>query len=108
MECSICNKDFWRFDLAKHFEKEHSGTPCPAVGVISEAEKEILIRKSKNSKNSLNRKDLSKLSDSALKLLPVKDFWDSAKKEWKSNAYGTFAKQQSQRMKRLFGTQAFQ
>ena len=51
----------------------------------------------------MSKKDLDKLSDDSLKLLPLKDFWDANKKKWKKNSAGTFGKQQSSRMKRLFG-----
>jgi len=51
--------------------------------------------------NALSVKDLEKLNDNELKLLPKKDFWDAKKKEWKKNAYGTFAKRNSVKMKKI-------
>ena len=55
----------------------------------------------------LNLPDLNKLSDGALKILPLKDFWDTKKKKWRENTYGSFGAQQSLRMKRLFGENNF-
>ena len=51
--------------------------------------------------NALSVKDLEKLNDNELKLLPKKDFWDAKKKEWKKNVYGTFAKRNSVKMKKI-------
>ena len=94
--------------MEKHVVNKHSGQDCPTEGIVSAAEKEIITKKAKNVKNNLIISDLKKLSDEALKILPLKDFWDSKKKQWKSNAYGTFAKQQSSRMKRLLGEETFE
>ena len=93
--------------MGKHMETKHPDEISPAEGIVSKEEKEIINKKLKNTRNCLLKTDLEKLSDEALKLLPLKDFWDSRKKEWKSNAYGTFAKQQSESMKRLFGAENF-
>ena len=38
--------------------------------------------------NALCVKDLEKLNEEELKLLPLKDFWDATKKEWKKNVFG--------------------
>ena len=46
-------------------------------------------------------KDLGKLNEEELKLLPLKDFWDATKKVWKKNAFGTFAKRNSVTMKKI-------
>ena len=51
--------------------------------------------------------DLNKLADGELKILPLKDFWDAKNKKWKQNTYGVFGKQQTARMKRLFGENNF-
>ena len=48
-------------------------------------------------------KDLEKLNEEELKLLPLKDFWDATKKEWKKNVFGMFAKRSSVKMKKIFG-----
>ena len=107
MECGFCKESFWRHDMEKHFAKDHPGQECPTDGFISAQEKEILKKKARNTKNNLLISDLSKLTDAALKILPLKDFWDAKKKEWKKSVYGTFGKQQSVRMKRLFGESNF-
>ena len=72
---------------------------CPAEAIISQAEKGILQKKQVRVANALSVKDLDKLDDNELKLLPAKDFWDSKKKQWKKNVYGTFAKRNSAKMK---------
>ena len=94
--------------MEKHMATKHSGQNCPPEGIVSAAEKEILAKKTRNTKNNLKLADLKKLSDDTLKLLPLKDFWDSSKKEWKNKTYGTFAKQQSSKMKRIFGKENFE
>ena len=50
--------------------------------------------------NALSVKDLEKLNEHELKLLPKKDFWDE-KKEWKTNVYGTFAERDSVKLKKI-------
>ena len=93
--------------MGKHMTLKHPEDECPPEAIVSAAEKEIINKKSKNSKKNLKISDLQKLSDDALKLLPLKDFWDSSKKDWAKGNYGVFAKQQSSRItvfgKCLFG-----
>ena len=108
MECGICKEYIWRYDMQKHFEKKHPGKEFPPDGIVSAEEKEILRKKKKNSKNNLLISDLNKLTDGALKILPLKDFWDAKTKKWKENNYGIFGNQQTARMKRLFGENNFQ
>ena len=99
MKCPHCEKSVWRFDMRKHVEKEHPEKECPAEAIISKAEKGILQKKKARLANALSVKDLEKLDENELKLLPAKDFWDSKKKQWKKNVYGTFAKRNSVKMK---------
>ena len=101
MKCPHCEQTFWRFDMQKHVEKEHPGKECPTEGILSKAEKGILQKKQVRVANALSVKDLEKLNDNELKLLPKKDFWDAKKKEWKKNVYGTFAKRNSVKMKKI-------
>ena len=63
-------------------------------------------KKEKNSKNVLSKGDLEKLTDESQKLIPLKDFWDAKKKHGRSVG-GTFGKQNSSPMKRLFGQEKF-
>jgi len=93
--------------MGKHMGSKHPEQDCPPEAIVSTAEKEIITKKAKNSKKNLKISDLQKLSDDALKLLPLKDFWDSAKKDWTNSQYGIFAKQQSSKIKRIFGNQNF-
>ena len=79
----------------------------PVIGIISEDEKALLMKKSNRVKNALSAKCLAKLIDPQIKLLPLKDFWDSQKGKWKSNVFGTFGKQNSTRFKRIFGADKF-
>ena len=72
--------------------KEHPDEECHAEGVVSEAEKGLLRAKKKRTANALSARDLGKLTDDQLRLLPTKDFWDESKKKWKTNYIGTFAK----------------
>ena len=90
MKCPHCEKSVWRFDMQKHVEKEHPEKECPAEAIISKA----------RVANALSVKDLEKLNENELKLLPAKDFWDSKNKQWKKNVYGTFAKRNSAQMKK--------
>ena len=87
--------------MQKHVEKEHPEKECPAEAIISQAEKGILQKKQTRVANALSVKDLEKLNENELKLLPAKDFWDSKKKQWKKNCYGTFAKRNSVQMKKI-------
>jgi len=109
LQCPFCpdSQLVWRYDMQNHMKAKHADKSCPTEVLVSNAEKEITNKKAKNTRNNLLKTDLGKLSDAALKLLPLKDFWDSTQKKWKSNVYGTFAKQQSQRMKRIFGAENF-
>ena len=83
--------------------KNHPDKACPSEGIISKAEKGILEKKQQRTANALSVKDLEKLNEEELKLLPLKDFWDATKKEWKKNVFGTFAKRNSVAMKKIFG-----
>ena len=74
---------------------------CPSEGIISEAENGILEKKKQRTANALSVKDLEKLNEEELKLLPLKDFWDATKKVWKKNGFGTFAKRNSATMKKF-------
>ncbi len=89
-------------------EKDHSDQACPPEGTVSDAEKGILNKKAKRVQNGLNKRDLDKLTDGELRMLPLKDFWDPKKKEWKKSTAGIFGKQNSTRMKRIFGESKFQ
>ena len=79
--------NLWRFDMQKHVTKNHPDKECPSEGIISEAEKGILEKKKQRTANALSVKDLEKLNEEELKLLPLKDFWDATKKVWKKNGY---------------------
>ena len=87
--------------MQKHVTKEHPEKECPTEGILWVAEKAILQKKQVRVANALSSKDLEKLNDNELALLPAKDFWDSKKKEWKKNVYGTFAKRYSVKMKKI-------
>ena len=100
MKCPHCEQTVWRFDMQKHVTKEHPEKECPTEGILSVAEKGILQKKQVRVANALGSKDLEKLDDNELALLPAKDFWDSKQKEWKKNVYGTFAKRNSVKMKK--------
>ena len=89
--------------MQKHVTKNHPDKECPSEGIISKAEKGILEKKQKRTANALCVKDLEKLNEEELKLLSLKDFWDATKKEWKKNVFGTFAKRNSVKMKKIFG-----
>ena len=82
-------------------EKEHPEKECPAEAIISKAEKGIYQKKKARVANALSVKDLEKLDENELKLLPTKDFWDSKQKQWKKNVYGTFAKRNSVKIKKI-------
>tara|TARA_B100001123_G_scaffold258076_1_gene287664 strand:- start:157 stop:483 length:327 start_codon:yes stop_codon:yes gene_type:complete len=72
----------------------------------SRKQKRVCCRRSFR-KNALKKQDLERLNDSELLLLPLTDFWDSKKKNWKTNVYGNFGKRNSDRMKNLFGQEKF-
>ena len=74
--------------MQKHVTKNHPDKECPSEGIISKAEKGILEKKQKRTANALCVKDLEKLNEEELKLLPLKNFWDATKKEWKKNVFG--------------------
>ena len=92
-----------RFSIAD----QPPGKTCPPQVVVSEAEKTILARKKITAEKALKKKDLDKMNDGELLLLPLKDFRDHGKKEWKKNVAGNFGKQNSEQMKRLIGTNKF-
>ena len=89
--------------MQKYVTKNHPDKECPSEGIISKAEKGLLEKKQPRTANALSVKDLEKLNEEELKLLPLKDFWNATKKEWKKNVFGTFAKRKSVTMKKIFG-----
>ena len=105
--CLECNTNVWRFDMHSHYQREH-GTNCPDVGTISDPEKGILNKKKKNTKNALTLRDLESLTDEEIQLLPLKDFWNSATKEWKKSNAGNLGRQQTNRIKIIFGQNKFE
>ena len=80
----ISHEKFWRFDLPNHFKISHTEEIIPGVAVIPEAEKSLLQKKFR--KNALKKQDLERLNDSEFLLLPLTDFWDSKKKNWKTKS----------------------
>ena len=74
--------------MQEHVTKNHTDKECASECIISKAEKGILEKKQKRTANALCVKDLEKLNEEELKLLPLKDFWDATKKEWKKNVFG--------------------
>ena len=100
----------WRFNLRRHFDETHSGQICPPIGVISEDEKNFLLKKKNTSKNAMNSVDtgISNLNESQLQMLPFKDFWNVKKKEWTKSPAGLYGKRHSELIKKLFGKEKFQ
>ena len=88
MQCPHCEKSVCRFDMQQHVKEDHPGKECPAEGIISKAERGILEKKQTRKANALSVKDVDKLDEDELKLFPLKDFWDSTKKEWKKKSLG--------------------
>ena len=82
-------------------KKKHAASNPKAS--FQKREKGILEKKQKRTANALCVKDLEEFNEEELKLLPLKDFWDATKKEWKKNVFGTFAKRNSVKMKKIFG-----
>ena len=103
VKCGCCNKMVWRFNMQDHHTRLHSDKTCPDIAKVSAAEKSLLMKKSKNTTNTLSAMCLKKLTDAEISLLSSTEFWDTAKKKRKGNAFGTFGKQHSARLKRLFG-----
>ena len=94
--------------MEKHYQPEHKDATCPAIGVISKEEKSILEKKSTNAKPKMRRKDFDTLTDEELKLFSLKDFWNTKKHKWQSGEGGLFGKQNSERLKKIFGAESFQ
>ena len=107
MKCGACDDFIWRFDIEKHYKNKHEGENCPSIGILSQAEKNILKRKSAKSKPKMSKKDFDRLSDEELKLFSYTDFWDVKKKTWQSGDAGRFGKQKSTKLKELFGAENF-
>ena len=108
MECPSCSETFWRFDMKKHFTISHPEEVIPEMAVIPEEEQNLIKKKKSFRKNCLKKEDLERLVNKELALLPIGDFWDIKKKKWKSNVYGNFGKQNSVRMKEVFGQENFE
>ena len=107
MKCEQCSEVIWRFDFENHFRIAHKDEICPPVGVVSKSEKQILKLKSQKGKPKMLKKDFDRLSDAELKLFSYKDFWNSSKHTWASGDAGRFGKQNSAKMKELFGEENF-
>ena len=93
--------------MEKHYQTEHKDETCPQIGVISKEEKSILEKKSTNAKPKMRRKDFDALTDEELKLFSVKDFWSTKKQQWQAGEGGLFGKQNSERLKNIFGADLF-
>ena len=94
--------------MKKHFTISHPEEVIPEIAVIPEEEQNLIKKKKSFRKNCLKKEDLERLVDKELALLPLSDFWDIKKKKWKSNVYGNFGKQNSVRMKEVFGQENFE
>ena len=107
LKCDLCAKIIWRFDLEKHYEKDHKDETCPVIGIISKEEKKILNEKTYKGKPKMVKRDWERLTDAELKLFSYKDFWNYKAHKWASGDAGRFGKQQSERVKRVFGAENF-
>ena len=97
----------WRFDVEKHYKTDHKDEVCPVIGMISKEEKKILKDKTHKSKPKMNKRDWDRLTDKELKLFSYKDFWNPKKHDWASGDSGRFGKQNSERLKKIFGAENF-
>ena len=50
MKCTQCDEWVWRFDMPKHFIKEHPQKEMPSAAVVSDAEKDILTKKKRKTR----------------------------------------------------------
>ena len=111
MECGICKEYIWRYqyDMQKHFEKKHPGKEFPPDGIVSAEEKEILRKKKEEFKKQSSDLGSEQAHGWCIENSPIKGLLGRKKnKKWKQHDYGIFGKQQTARMKRLFGENNFQ
>ena len=94
--------------VTEYFTISHPEEVIPEMAVIPEEEQNLIKKKKSFRKNCLKKEDLERLVNKELALLPIGDFWDIKKKKWKSNVYGNFGKQNSVRMKKVFGKSNFE
>ena len=64
-------------------------------------------KKTTNAKPKMRRKDFDALTDEELKMFSHKDFWNSKKHKWQTGEGGLFGKQNSERLKNIFGAELF-
>ena len=55
----------------------------------------------------MNKRDYDELSDEQLGLFPLTEFWDSKKGKWAAGDAGRFGKQNSEKLKLIFGAEKF-
>ena len=53
------------------------------------------------------KKDYDALSEKQLRFFPLEEFWNPKKSDWASGDAGRYAKQQSAKLKRIFGAEKF-
>ena len=89
----------------KKLENNNFGEQNHFLG--GKAKKNILNIKSQKGKAKMLKKDFDRLSDAELKLFSYKDFWNSNKHSWATGDAGRFGKQNSKKLKELFGEENF-
>ena len=88
--------------------ERHLGVEIPEIAIISEAEKSLVVGKNFKSKTAMQVGDMKKLNKEQIALFPVTEFWTKKQKKWKTSKIGSWAKKNSQKMKKIFGNNTFE
>ena len=108
IKCEYCDALVYRYALQAHIEKKHPAQDVPEIALISVDEKNLVLGKNFQSKLPMQVADMKKLKDSELALFPLSDFRDRKTSQWKTSKMGAWAKSNSIKMKRIYGTESFE
>ena len=107
MKCPECDAEIYRYSMEQHYQVKHGDTDLPDEFLVSAAEKKLVKNKNFTSKMAMQPSDMSKLSDDELRLFSASEFWNKKTKLWKTTKMGTWAKANSNRVKRVLGAEFF-
>ena len=89
-------------------KEKHPTENLPDIAIISKHERALVLGKNFNSKLAMQVTEMKKLKNEEIALFPLSEFWNKNSKEWKKSKIGAWAKANSERMKEIYGQDAFQ
>ena len=108
IQCEHCEESIYRYAMASHMKEKHPTENLPDIAIISKHERALVLGKNFNSKLAMQVTEMKKLKNVEIALFPLSEFWNKNSKEWKKSKIGAWAKANSERMKEIYGQDAFQ